>query len=150
MIGKSKELITWLLDQDKDKIFEVKEHKEKRSLNANNYFWLLVGKIADAMRASKDDIYMMMLKRYGQYSMVSVVSDVDVTGYFKYFELIGQTPLQGKLFNHYRIYKGSSEYDSLEMSILIDGIVEEAKAMGIETLTPDEIERMKQAWQAGK
>lgn len=146
MIGKSKELITWLLDQDKDKIFEVKEHKEKRSLNANNYFWLLVGKIADAMRASKDDVYMLMLKRYGQSSMVSVVADVDVRGYFKYYELIGQTPLQGKLFNHYRIYKGSSEYDSLEMSILIDGIVEEAKAMGIETLTPEEIERIKRAW----
>lgn len=146
MIGNSKELIQWLLDQDKRKLFEIKEHKEKRSLNANSYAWALIGKIADAVRASKDDVYMLMLKRYGQSQMISVVASADITGFFKYWEKIGETFLQGKLFNHYRIFKGSSEYDSGEMAILIDGIISEAKELGIETLPPAEIERMKHRW----
>ena len=32
------------------------------------------------------------------------------------------------------------------MSILIDGTVQEAKDLGIETMTPDQIEEMKQKW----
>jgi hypothetical protein len=87
-----------------------------------------------------------MLKRYGQSEMVSVLTSIDVRGYFKYYEELARTTLQGKEFTHYRIYKGSSEYDSREMAILIDGIVSEAKEMGIETLPPQELERLKQAW----
>ena len=51
-----------------------------------------------------------------------------------------------KKFTHYKIYKGSSEYDSREMAILIDGVISEAKEMGIETMTPQELERLKKSW----
>jgi hypothetical protein len=87
-----------------------------------------------------------MLKRYGQSEIVSVISSIDVTGYFKYFEAIGTATLQGKEFTHYKVYKGSSEYNSREMAILIDGIISEAKEMDIETLPPDEIKRIKEMW----
>ena len=128
-------------------MFDIKIHREKRSLNANAYAWALIGKIADALRASKDEIYLQMLKRYGQSEMVSVVSEINVDGYFKYYEAIGHTMLQGKEFTHYRLFKGSSEFDTREMSIFIDGIVSEAKELGIETLTPDGIAQMKSLWQ---
>ena len=78
--------------------------------------------------------------------MVSVLSSIDVRGYFKYYEELARATLQGKEFTHYRIFKGSSEYDTREMAILIDGIVSEAKEMGIETLPPQELERLKQTW----
>ena len=58
MIGKPDELIKWLLNQDRDKLFEVKQHREKRSLNANAYAWALIGKIADVVKASKDEVYL--------------------------------------------------------------------------------------------
>ena len=87
-----------------------------------------------------------MLKRYGQSDLVSVVSSVDVRGYFKYFESVGTAMLQGKEFTHYRVYKGSSEYDSREMAVLIDGIISEAKELDIETLPPAEVERLKEMW----
>lgn len=148
MIGKPDELIRWLLEQDREKLYEVKQHREKRSLNANAYAWLLIGKIADVVRASKEEIYLQMLKRYGQSELVSVVSDVDVDGYFKYFEAVAETTLNGHTFTHYRVYKGSSEYDSREMSVLIDGIVSEAKDLEIETLPPHEIQRMKEMWKS--
>lgn len=148
MIGNSQEIISWLFQQDRDKVFEVKEHKEKRSLNANAYAWSLITKIADALRTSKEECYLEMLKRYGQSEIVSVLSQIDVSGYFKYYEPLATATLQGKEFTHYKIYKGSSEYDTREMSILIDGIVSEAKELGIETIPPKEIERLKTMWRA--
>ena len=146
MIGNSEDIIRWLWHQDREKVFEVKEYKEKRSLNANAYAWSLLGKIADAMRTSKDEAYLTMLKRYGQSEMVSVLSSIDVTGYFKYFEAIGNARLQGKDFTHYRVFKGSSEYDSREMAVFIDGIVSEAEDLGIETMPPADIKRLKEMW----
>jgi hypothetical protein len=44
------------------------------------------------------------------------------------------------------VYKGSSEFDSREMSIFLDGVVSEAKEMGIPTETPNEIARLKAMW----
>ena len=146
MIGNPQEIIQWLFDQDKNKKFEIKEYHKKRSLNANAYAWALIGKIADVLRSSKDEIYLEMLKKYGQSEIVSVLSDINVTGYFKYFEEIATVRLQGKIFTHYKVFKGSSEYDSREMAVLIDGIVSEAKELGIETLPNDEIERIKKLW----
>ena len=146
MIGNAEQIIKWLFNQDREKIFEVKEHKEKRSLNANAYAWSLIGKIADALMTSKEETYLTMLKRYGQSEMVSVLSSIDVSGYFKYYEPIATTMLQGKEFTHYKIFKGSSEYDSREMAVLIDGIVSEAKELDIETLPPAEVERLKEMW----
>lgn len=94
------------------------------------------------MRKSKEDVYFQMLKDYGQSEFVSVLSDIDVHGYFKYYEEYGNGRVQGKDFTHYKVYKGSSEYDSKEMSILIDGIIQEARNIGIETITPAEKELM--------
>lgn len=125
---------------------ELKEYREKRSLNANAYAWVLIGKIADVLRVSKEEIYLLMLKRYGQSELFSVLSEINVDGYFKYYEVAGTSVLNGKEFTHYKIFKGSSEYDTREMSILIDGIVAEAQELEIETLTPDEVEKMKALW----
>ena len=145
MIGNRKECIDYLLEQE-DKTFEVKLYRKKRSNNANGYAWHLLNEMSNVLRASKEDIYVQMLKRYGQSEMVSVLSDIDVSGYFKYYEPIANTTLQGKEFTHYRVYKGSSEYDTREMSIFIDGIVSEAKELNIETMPEGEIERLKELW----
>lgn len=146
MIGSAKECVEWLFSQDREKQFEIKEYHPKRSLNANAYCWALIGKIADILRVDKDQVYLWMLKRYGQSEIVSVLSDIKVSGYFKYCEPCGVSYLGEKKFTHYKIYKGSSEYDSREMAILIDGVISEAKEMGIETMTPQELERLKKSW----
>lgn len=144
--GKVDACITWLLSQDRDKEFEVKEHKKKRSLNANAYAWKLITEIGNVTRLSKEEVYLDMLKHYGQSEIVSVLSNIDVSGYFKYYEAIGTAKLQGKDFTHYKIYKGSSEYNTYEMSVLIDGIVHEAEQLDIQTLTPAELSRLKELW----
>lgn len=142
MKGRPSDLVAWLFEQPKDKVFEIKEYHPKRSLNANAYAWALIGQIADVLRKSKEEVYFEMLKAYGQSEFVSVRSDIDVKGYFKYYEEYGKGHVEGREFTHYKVYKGSSEFDSREMAILLDGIIQEAKAQGIETITPAEKQRM--------
>jgi hypothetical protein len=133
---------------DKQYICTIKQHRNKRSLNANSYAWLLINEVANVLRLSKEEVYLQMLKRYGQSSVVSVVESAAETfkKSVKYCEDFGEAELNGKKFIHIKVYAGSSTYDSKEMSILIDGIVSEAKELGIETMTPAEIEKLKGAW----
>lgn len=146
MVGTIEEIIHYLFSQDKTKKYEIKEYKEKRSLNSNNYAWKLITEIANVLRLSKEEVYLEMLKAYGQSQMVSVLAEIDVSKYFKYYSEAGESILNGKKFKHYKVYMGSSEMDTRQMSILIDGIVQEAKQLGIETLTPAEISRLKEEW----
>lgn len=144
MIGNSQQIIQWLFQQnDLEKKYEIKEHRQKRSLNANAYCWALIGEIADSLRMSKEDVYLRMLKDYGQSEVISVRSDINVAGYFKYYEKFGTGFVNGKEFTHYRVYKGSSEFDTREMSIFIDGVIQEAQALGLQTLTPTQIAELK-------
>lgn len=125
---------------------KLDKYRERRSLNANNYAWHLITQIGNATRSSKDEVYFLMLKRYGQSEMISVLAHIPIEKYVKYCEEAGESTLNGKLFKHYRAYKGSSEFDTKEMSIFIDGIVSEAKELGIPTDTPDQIAKMKALW----
>lgn len=150
MIGKPTEIIQYLYNQEKDKLYEIKEHKQKRSLNANAYMWVLINEIANKVRLSKEEVYLNMLKSYGQSTIVSLLSDIDYNGFFKYYEVIGSSVLNNKEFTHIRVYKGSSEYNTLEMSILIDGVVQECTNLGIPTINDDELERLKGSWKNEK
>lgn len=126
--------------------FKIDKFREKRSLNANRYAWQLLNQIGNITKASKEEVYLLMLKRYGQCEMVSVKAHIPITEYLKYCEEAGESTLNGTVFKHYKVYKGSSEFDKQEMSIFIDGIVDEAKALGIQTETPDQIAKMKSLW----
>ena len=147
MVGKADEVIKWLLNQDREKLFEIKPYRQKRSLNANAYAWVLINEMANSLRTSKDEVYQEMLKRYGQSRVISVLSEIDISRFVKYYEEIGKGHVEGKEFTYYRCFIGSSEYDSREMAILIDGIVDEAKELGIDTLPTTAVERMKALWQ---
>jgi hypothetical protein len=146
--GTIKDIIPKLLNLPSEVVydFKIEEHKEKRSLNANAYAWVLITKISNILRASKEEIYFLMLKRYGVSEVVSIISNIDVTGYFKYYEEFGRSVLNNKEFTHYKIFKGSSEYNTKEMSILIDGIVSEAKNLGIETLDEIKLKGLIDEW----
>lgn len=125
---------------------KIDKYRPKRSLNANSYAWKLITDIGNLIRLSKEEVYFLMLKRYGQGETISVLSHVPIHDYVKYCEEIGESTLNGKLFKHWRVYKGSSEFDTKEMSVFIDGIVSEAKELGISTDTPDQIAKMKSLW----
>lgn len=146
MIGTIEQVIQYLFKQDKTKQYEVKEYRKKRTLNANNYFWELTTQLANVLRLDKEELYFMLLQRYGQSEMVSVLENIDVKPYFKYYSEAGESILNGKKFKHYKVYKGSSEMDTKEMSILIEGLVDECKQQDIETRTPAEIKSLLESW----
>ena len=127
---------------------KIDKYREKRSLNANNYAWKILTEMANILRSSKEEVYLEMLKRYGQSEIISVLAHIPIGEYVKYCEVAGESTLNGKLFKHYKVYKGSSEFDQREMSIFLDGVVSEAKEMGIPTETPEQIARLKSLWEA--
>lgn len=137
------------LANDKDYVVEIKEYRPKRSLNANAYAWLLIGEIAERLKSTSDEVYLEMLKRYGVSEMISVKSEIDMRQFLKYYEKAGESTLNGIEFTHYKVFKGSSEFDTKEMSRLIDGIVDEAKALGIDTRTYSELALLKENWKNG-
>ena len=143
MIGNAQAIINWLFEQDKGKIFEIKEKKNRRSLTANAYYWSLLNQLSSLLRLDNQACHFIMLQRYGVYEVVSVRSDIDIKGYFKYFKEIGHGTVNSRQFTHYKIYKGSSQMDSKEFSVLLDGVISECRDAGIPTLTPEEVAKLK-------
>ena len=142
IVGTPDILIPKLLKLERDKQYQVEEYHEKRSKSQNAYCWEIIGKIADKISKSKEEVYLSMLKDYGQSAIVSILSSITPGGYFKYFETIGTGLVNEKEFTHYKIFKGSSEYNSYEMAKLIDGIIQEAEQLDIDTMTPQQVASM--------
>lgn len=137
--------------RDKPYICEIKPYRKRRSLDANAYFHVLVNKIARAVRRSDDDVKKQLVFDYGAIAKTkeglaikwTAREDIPVEDFVKYPKPIGEEIRKGKLFIQYLIYKETHTLDSAEMARLIDGTIEEAKQLGIETLTPIEIENLK-------
>ena len=122
----------------------VKKYTDPRTQKANRYLWTLLNEIGNALRESKEEIYFDMLRAYGQGGAVSVEERFapDFERTYKYHEYLGSSDLNGKTFKHYRFWVGSSEYNREEFSILLDGVIREAKQLGIETKPREEIESL--------
>ena len=94
----------------------------------------------------KEELHFLLLQKYGQSEMISVVAEVDMKDYLKYYTEAGESVLNGKTFKHYKVYKGSSEMNKKEMSIIIHGLVDECQIQGIEIKTPEEINSIIERW----
>lgn len=128
---------------------KIDKHREKRSLEANAYAWVLIGKIADCVGASKDEIYLELLKRYGQ-TYVTKVKHEEVEIFkrdHKYWEEHEKLESEEKA-QYFRVWVGSSRYNTEEMSKFIDGIVSEAVELDIDVRTPDQIAEMLSLWES--
>ncbi len=75
MVGTQKQAINWLLEHDKDKQYEVKEYKQKRTLDSNSYCWALLGKLQDELHIKKEDIYRDLIRNIGSYEVVPVKNE---------------------------------------------------------------------------
>lgn len=122
--------------------------REKRSLDANAYYWVLLDKIAGVLGSTKEEVHEIMLHRYGVLDyiddkpmVITLRSDIPINrlkGHYKAYRMSDD----GRFISYFKL-KGSSEMDSSEMAHLIDGVVSEAKELGVEVLPPEEIERIK-------
>lgn len=133
-----------------------KKWREKRSRDANAYFHVLAGKLADCIGISRTRCKNILITRYGQPDFIGekpvVIKTNMPIAYMLEQEMLhciacGCENQNGDEIIFYRVYRGSHTYDTKEMSLLIDGTVMECKEQGIETLPPAEIERMMTAYE---
>lgn len=148
-----KEMYDQLHDCERIKI-KVDKWKNKRSLDANGYFWVLADKLAEKTGTSKEQIYRDAIRNIGGNSEIVCVQDKAVEKLCESWRRNGigwQTdtlPSKIEGCTNVVLYYGSSTYDTAQMARLIDNIVQDCKAVGIETLTDREIASIKDKWEA--
>lgn len=150
----TREEITELFDslRDCDVEVTVKKKSKKRSLDANAYFWVLCQKLASKLNIPKTEIYRSYIKEIGDNSFFSCVKESEAPRMVRDWQRNGlgwvaetfESKLDG--CTNVILYEGSSVYDTAQMSRLIDMCVEDCKVQGIETLPPDELERLIKEW----
>lgn len=144
---------------DEEEMLDIvfKKHKEKRSLNANSYFHLLCGKLAEKQGISLSEVKNMMIAQYGEIDKdddgnaihVIMADDIDWRK-LDYIHLHPTTKTNtldnGKVYRVFLVMRGSHTYNTKEMASLISGLCQECKEADIETLTPNEILELAAKW----
>lgn len=140
--------------KDTELDIEIKKHRERRSNSANAYFHVLVNKIAAERGGSEEDTKAALVLEYGALAKdvngvvvgFKLPASVDVSTIYPYVKCFDTREENGKLFKCYLVYKQTHLMDTKEMARLIDGAIEVAKALGIETDTPEQLARFKEDW----
>ncbi len=136
---------------------EIKVHRNKRSLDANGFCWVMCQKIAEKLSqpkapVTKEDVYRQSIRQVGQFTILPIRNDAVDTWIYNWgagrigwiCENLGDSKLEG--YSNIRSYYGSSVYNTKDMARLIDYIVSDAKELDIETLTPSELSILKNEW----
>lgn len=140
MIGNALKLIEFLYIQDKSKIFEVKEYKQKRNNNQNSKYWKLISELSLKTKISIEELHYDMLKHYSPRYEILVPAEKEVRG-IEYCERKSKIIKDGREFYVYHVYTPSHELKTDEFAILLDGLIQEAIQQGIDVRSPSEIER---------
>ena len=127
---------------------EIKKHRKKRSLDANAYLWVLLGEMADKLQTNKDELYLIMLGRYGVYTHVIIKPEACqmFEREWRLAKCLGDVTVNGVCGRQYQVYFGSSTYDTKQFSTLLNGVVDEAKAIGVQTEPQEIIDSYLEHW----
>jgi len=126
----------------------VKKHRQRRSLDANAYAWVLIDKLAARMGITKTEAYQQAVRNVGGNSDIVCIRDKAVAKLREGWEKNGvgwvTDTFPSKLAGctNVILYYGSSTFDTEQMSRMIDNIVQDCKALGIETMPPDKLAAM--------
>lgn len=132
--------------------YELVKTKKRRSLDANAFAWVLIDKIAAAVGLPKEEVYRNAIRGIGGVSYTVCITNDAVNKLRQNWSRNGigwQTEtMPSKLpgCTNVVLYYGSSAYDVRQMSALIDNLIADAKALGIETLPPDRLEALLNGW----
>ena len=140
--------------RENDVEFTIKKYRERRSLNANAYAWVLIDKIAQKIRQKPDEVYREAIRHIAGVSEYLCMRKNASDAFCRAWERKGigwmseteTSKIEGCVT--VKVWYGSSTYNTDQMSALIDNLVQDAKALGIPTETPDEIAKIKSLWEA--
>lgn len=131
----------------------IEKARKRRSLDANAYAWVLIGKLARVLKMKPVDVYRNIIADGGNYTIVPIRDD-GIAEWVSQWEACGAgwicedmgpcRNIQG--YHNVRCFRGSSRFDSKQMSHFIDMIKQECDEQGIETMTPAELEDLKKTW----
>lgn len=146
--GNVREVFDELQDVDCD--IKIKKHREKRSLDANAYMWVLCDRLAEAIGSTKVAIYRDAIRDVGIFKDFTL-SHYEAPSLEKAWSMLGTGWLTERIgFDDdnvfVRCYYGSSMYNKRQMARLLDYIIQDCKNVGVETMTPEEIARLKAVW----
>ena len=150
---KEIELVEQLKNENKLNI-ELKKYRQKRGLNANNYFWKLLQEICELAEIDTIEEYKRRVKELGIFRRFKIEKDNVKTfkkmwnaqGIAWFCEIFDTEIINNAEFKIINAYYGSSSFNSKQMSRLIDGLVQDCKTYGIETKTPEEIKSLLESW----
>lgn len=133
---------------------DIDEWKNKRSLNANSYAWVLMDKIASKLNITKEEVYREVIKRVGVFEILPIKESA-IESFCRRWKSKGLGWLCDNLgacktlkgYVHIIAYYGTSTYNTKEMTRFIDDIIEEAKRLDINTITPTERNKLLSLWE---
>lgn len=144
------------VDRQKNYDISISPKKRKRSLDANAYLWVLIGKLGEVLHKPDTEVYREYIKDNGVFQIVPIREDAikrwtetwKRNGIGWVCDDLGECR-NTKGYHNIKCYYGSSTYTTKEMARLIDAVVADCKEQGIETMTPSEIEKLKAMWGDG-
>ncbi len=141
MVGNAYKLIKWLYEQDKQQLFQIKKYKEKRNRKQNAKYWTLLSELSLKMKIGIEELHFQLLKFYSPRYEIEVPSGTEIRG-IEYCEKKSMVCREtGEVFDIYHVYTPSHELKTDEFAILLEGLCDECRRQGIETRSPEEIER---------
>lgn len=151
VVGGDVKTLTEARLKPEDYELTCKKKSKKRSLDANGYYWVLLQKLARVLRTSDEELHRIMLNDYGAFRMTedgeivrfTLRKGIDPINVCKYSKILATGQIKGVDAVQYGVLKGSSEMTSTEFAALLDGLISECKEMGIETLSPEELEQIR-------
>lgn len=133
---------------------EIKKWRKKRSLDANSYCWVLCDRIAKELSkesiVTKEKIYKDAISQVGTFEPM-IIEEKAYDNFKRIWEkqglgfIVQEVTRKDKCIKVH-CYYGSSTYDTKEMSLLIEIIVDLAKSLDIETKPKEEIESLLRSW----
>lgn len=132
--------------------YEIKRIRQKRSLDANAFCWVMLDKLSAALQTPKEELYRRYIKEIGGVSDIVAVQNKAVDKFRREWEARGigwQTetiPIKTPNCTGVIVYYGSSAYDTAQMSRLIDSIVQDCQSIGIDTKSDEEIASLLEEW----
>lgn len=137
--------------------YEIQPKKKRRSLDANAYSWVLIDKIAQKLGMSPEDVYRNAVANTGGVTESLICIAEEAADAFTSAWVAGHLGRQVRRFPSNRrgyvnlaaVY-GSSDYDTSQMARFINGLVQDAQALGIETKDPGYIDSLLNSWEVKK
>lgn len=132
-----------------NKTLTIKEPTTKRSLDANAYCWVLLQKIAERIGSDKWSVYIEEIKKYSRvFTHICCREEAipKIAEEFRAYEIVGDISIGSGIGKQIRVYYGSSTFTKEEMQVFLNGVVSDAKELGIKTLEDLELERIVSEW----